>query len=79
MPTSPRQYWSDTRSTCLDKPVGGQKGWRLLSVVELTSLIDTLSLSPSLPTCHPFTNVVHGLMVGDDECRVFLGRVACRL
>ena len=49
------------------------------SVVELTSLIDTVNLSTSLPTGHPFTNVVAGLMVGDDECRVFLGRVGCRL
>ena len=48
------------RSTCLDKPVGGRKGWRLPSVVELTSLMDTVNLSPSLPTGHPFTNVVPG-------------------
>lgn len=34
------------RSPCLDKPVGGWKGSRLLSVVELTSLIDRDNLSP---------------------------------
>jgi len=36
--------WTDARTQCLEKNVGGTRGWRLSSVVELASLID-----PSLP------------------------------
>ena len=43
--------WSEARMQCVDKPVGGTRGWRLPSVVELASLID-----PSLPA--PFVPAV---------------------
>src|SRR2546427_3494690 len=32
--------WSGARSFCIDKNVGSQKGWRLPSIPELSSLID---------------------------------------
>lgn len=40
-----------------DKEVGGRKGWRLPSVYELASLVDTTQQNPSLPKGHPFTNI----------------------
>lgn len=43
--------WTDARLLCIDKPVGGTRGWRLPSVSELASLID-----PSLPA--PFVPAV---------------------
>jgi len=40
------------------KEVGGRKGWRLLTIEELASLVDTsVSGSPKLPSGHPFANV----------------------
>lgn len=43
--------WTDARLLCIDKAVGGTRGWRLPSVSELASLID-----PSLPA--PFVPAV---------------------
>ena len=43
-PIATTSDWSSARSSCLNKNVGGMRGWRLPSVVELASLID-----PSLP------------------------------
>ena len=42
--------------TCINKVVGGRKGWRLPSVQELTSLVDpsVSSPGPTLPSGHPF-------------------------
>ena len=42
-PTGPTS-WTSARELCLNRTVGGTRGWRLASVGELTSLID-----PSLP------------------------------
>ena len=54
-----RATWFDSRFTCLNKNVGGQKGWRLPSIPELTSLIDpsVADPGPTLPPGHPFTKV----------------------
>ncbi|MDN3515004.1 MAG: DUF1566 domain-containing protein [Candidatus Brocadia sp.] len=41
-----------------DKEVEGRKGWRIPSVYELASLIDTKQQNPSLPKGHPFTKEV---------------------
>ncbi|MGH7147812.1 MAG: DUF1566 domain-containing protein [Nitrospiraceae bacterium] len=41
--------WSDARLECINKSVGGQKGWRLPSVVELASLINPSLLEPVVP------------------------------
>ena len=45
---------------CYNKTVGGRKGWRLPTVEELASLIDTTQNSPALPSGHPFLNVRSG-------------------
>lgn len=47
----PGPTWIDARLQCIEKNVGGSRGWRLPSVVELASLID-----PSLPP--PFVPAV---------------------
>ena len=46
---------------CINKTIGGRKGWRLPAVDELASLLD-LSVSPPTPgpaltAGHPFTNI----------------------
>ena len=43
---------------CTSRTTGGRKGWRLPSVHELASLVDPANSNPSLPTGHPFTNVL---------------------
>lgn len=51
--------WNGARFTCINKNVGGQKGWRLPSIQDLASLIDP-SVAPPGPTLtagHPFKNV----------------------
>jgi hypothetical protein len=48
--------WSVARFTCINKTVGGQKGWRLPSIPELTSLIDP-SVAPPGPTLPSGQNV----------------------
>ena len=37
--------------------LGNRTGWRLLTVEELSSLIDPSQSAPALPTGHPFVNV----------------------
>ena len=51
--------WQNARSTCLNNPTGGQKGWRLPSISELASLVDpSVALpGPTLPPGHPFVGV----------------------
>lgn len=40
---------------CLDANIGGQKGWRLPNITELTSLIDpSVTTEPTLPVGSPF-------------------------
>lgn len=49
--------WSTARHICIEKNVGGQNGFRLPSIVELSSLMDPGNSDPSLPTGHLFSNV----------------------
>ena len=51
--------WIAARRTCIEKNVGGQKGWRLPSLKELTSLVDpsVAPPGPTLPPGHPFLTV----------------------
>lgn len=49
--------WTDARMQCIDKNVGGTRGWRLPSVVELASLIDPLLPAPFVPLPDVFANV----------------------
>ena len=58
-PQIPTATWNGARFTCINKNVGGQKGWRLPSIPELASLIDpsVAHPGPTLPSGHPFHNV----------------------
>lgn len=52
--TTPRT-WDSAVFYAYNKTVGGRKGWRLPTIEELSSLIDTSGSSPqSLPDGHPF-------------------------
>ena len=47
--------WSGARLYCYDKVLDGRKGWRLPTIEELLSLVDTSMANPSLPSGHPFS------------------------
>lgn len=49
--------WLDTNTICRDLAICNRKGWRVPTVEELSSLIDTRSQNPSLPAGHPFISV----------------------
>ena len=46
--------WGTAVSDCIKRTVAGRKGWRLPTVEELASLIDTSESNPALPAGHPF-------------------------
>ncbi|MCH8921409.1 MAG: DUF1566 domain-containing protein, partial [Chloroflexi bacterium] len=48
---------SNAQSNCSSKEVGNRLGWRLPTVQELATLVDTTQLNPALPSGHPFINV----------------------
>ena len=56
-PDTTKRDWYDACAHCYQREVGGRKGWRLPTVEELASLVDTTNASPALPTGHPFSNV----------------------
>ena len=58
-PQTATTTWNGARFTCINKNVGGQKGWRLPSIPDLASLIDpsVAAPGPTLPSGHPFHNV----------------------
>jgi hypothetical protein len=57
-PQAAPDTWSNARVTCMNKNVGGRKGWRLPSIPELASLIDpSVAVGPTLPSGHPFINI----------------------
>jgi len=49
--------WSEAIAHCQAKTVGGQVGWRLPSIKELATLIDSSQKDPALPSGHPFGNI----------------------
>jgi Protein of unknown function (DUF1566) len=57
-PASVRADWRGARSSCLNKAIGGQRGWGLPSIVELISLLDPSIQDADfmLPVGHPFLN-----------------------
>ena len=58
-PQTTTEVWNASRRTCANRIVGDQKGWRLPSFTELSSLVDpTVPVpGPTLPPGHPFLNV----------------------
>jgi hypothetical protein len=57
-PQMTTHQWPGARLECMSRTVAGRSGWRLPSVNELASLLDTTNTSPALPTGHPFSNVL---------------------
>lgn len=49
--------WTAAAAHCKEKSVGGQTGWRIPSVKELSSLVDSTQRDPALPPGHPFSNI----------------------
>ena len=51
--------WNEARSTCVNRVIGGQKGWRLPAPSEMRSLVGPAvdAPGPNLPPGHPFLNV----------------------
>jgi hypothetical protein len=58
-PQTATATWNGARFMCINKNVGGQKGWRLPSIPDLASLIDpsVASPGPTLQAGHPFHNI----------------------
>jgi hypothetical protein len=54
-PDSSGRGWHETPGHCYTREVGGRKGWRLPTIEELASLLDTSNSMPALPSGHPFT------------------------
>ncbi len=52
--------WLDANTTCRGVKLANRTGWRLPTVEELSSLIDTRRSNPALPAGHPFTSVQFG-------------------
>lgn len=46
--------WFGALAHCYARQVGGRKGWRLATIEELASLVDTSQPAPRLPAGHPF-------------------------
>ena len=55
--TSGLDTWEQARSRCLNKIAGGRKGWRLPSILELTSLVEPGQTNPALLPGHPFISI----------------------
>jgi hypothetical protein len=53
-PEYPNEPWELAVRYCHILEVGGRKGWRLPTVEELASLVDSSQSSPALPEGHPF-------------------------
>lgn len=50
--------FQDATAHCAMATIGGQKGWRLPGIIELSSLIDpNVAVTPHLPIGHPFIGV----------------------
>jgi Protein of unknown function (DUF1566) len=59
LPSEMGTTWASAKANCINKAVGGQKGWRLPSIAELASLIDPSITfpGPTLPPRNPFGTV----------------------
>lgn len=51
--------WNQARTICPQRIVGGQKGWRLPSPIEMRSLVGPAvdAPGPNIPPGHPFLNI----------------------
>ncbi|MFH0953612.1 MAG: DUF1566 domain-containing protein [Verrucomicrobiota bacterium] len=56
-PSTNTYRWIEAPFVAYNGLIGNRRGWRLPSIEELASLVDTTTGAPSLPSGHPFTNV----------------------
>ncbi|HHT9125938.1 MAG TPA: Lcl domain-containing protein [Candidatus Brocadiia bacterium] len=56
-PNTDTMDWYAAIYHCYNNVVGGRRGWRLPTIEELESLIDSTQGPPTLPAGHPFLNV----------------------
>ena len=56
-PDNTSTTWFGARNICVRKEVGGKAGWRLPTIQELASLIDSTQNEPTIKSGHPFLNV----------------------
>jgi Protein of unknown function (DUF1566) len=56
-PSSSHMIWSDAPGHCEGRTSGGQGGWRLPTVKELSGLVDASQMDPALAPDHPFLNI----------------------
>jgi hypothetical protein len=49
--------WTNAMYLCNTLNIATRKGWKLPSVQELASLLDTVNTNPALPSGHPFVSV----------------------
>ncbi|MGH7428322.1 MAG: DUF1566 domain-containing protein [Candidatus Methylomirabilaceae bacterium] len=54
-PATALRIWGTAQSNCNTKTVGGRLGWRLPTLQELASLVDSTQSDPALPSGHPFS------------------------
>ncbi len=56
-PSTSTFTWLNAQFHCNQFTVATRKGWRLPTIQELASLVDSSQVSPALPGGHPLTNV----------------------
>ena len=59
-PDATKMHWRSAYGHCAGREVGGRKGWRLPTMEELLTLVDTNESDPALPSGHLFSNVQSG-------------------
>jgi hypothetical protein len=52
-PLPDARHWPSAQYACLNSRVGGQMGWRMPSISEMTSLVDTTRDNPAFPEGSP--------------------------
>jgi hypothetical protein len=53
-------FWEDAITLCVQRVISNRYGWRLPTIEELASLIDTSTGIPVLPSPTPFSGLVSG-------------------
>jgi len=66
--TATSSDWGAAVTHCYQLELGGRKGWRLPTIEELSSLIDTTNSFPALPDNHPFNTVAQGYYWSATTC-----------